>query len=284
MSTLEPDQVYFQAHRGSVDEAPENTLAAFQHAWRFPGAVPETDARTTRDGELICLHDATLARTTNAPQPQNSIPVAQLTLAEIREWDAGIRFGPDFAGSRVPTLREVFALMQGRPERQLYLEIKGAALDQIRQLVDEYGLAQRMLFISSDQQVLRQISVLFPGRPTMTWISGAPEAIQTEFERVAATEFAGISQLQLHLEVRPGQPKIEFMLGDDFLKVAQNRLHACGAVLQVRPFAFDGPSLQHLLDLGIRWFVTDSPERFSQALHARHFHLARTGNDPAMHP
>ncbi|NJN83397.1 MAG: hypothetical protein HC802_14675 [Caldilineaceae bacterium] len=50
--------VFFQAHRGSVDEAPENTLSAFRHAWRFPGSIPETDIRTTADGALICLHDA----------------------------------------------------------------------------------------------------------------------------------------------------------------------------------------------------------------------------------
>ena len=38
--TAQP-QFYFQAHRGAVDEAPENTIVALQHAWTVPGAVPE---------------------------------------------------------------------------------------------------------------------------------------------------------------------------------------------------------------------------------------------------
>ncbi len=57
---IAPREIYFQAHRVTIVEAPENTLPAYRHAWRIFGAIPEVDVRTTADGVLVCLHDATL--------------------------------------------------------------------------------------------------------------------------------------------------------------------------------------------------------------------------------
>jgi hypothetical protein len=46
------------------------------------------------------------------------------------------------------------------------------------------------------------------------------------------------------------------------------QLAATGTTVQLRLFDFDPPGLSKLLDLGVRWFVTDAPERFSAALTA----------------
>ena len=80
--------VHFQAHRGGMREAPENTLAAYRYAWAL-GGIPEVDVCTTKDGVIICLHDATLARTTNAPADVKDVPVSELTFEDVRTWDAG---------------------------------------------------------------------------------------------------------------------------------------------------------------------------------------------------
>jgi glycerophosphoryl diester phosphodiesterase len=97
------------AHRGSSGAAPENTLAAVQLAIRQKSDVVENDIQRTRDGELVIMHDLTLARTTDVEQvfpdraPWN---VRDFTLAEIKQLDAGSWFAPEFAGERVPTLAE----------------------------------------------------------------------------------------------------------------------------------------------------------------------------------
>ncbi|MGY4718761.1 glycerophosphodiester phosphodiesterase family protein [Naumannella cuiyingiana] len=97
------------AHRGASADAPENTLAAVERAIDDGSAVVECDVQRTADGELVVLHDATLARTTDAGsvfprrKPWN---VADLTLDQVRRLDAGAWFGAEFAGQRVPTLRE----------------------------------------------------------------------------------------------------------------------------------------------------------------------------------
>lgn len=97
------------AHRGSSGVAPENTVAAVRQALRHRADTVENDIQRTRDGELVIIHDTTLARTTDVEQvfpdraPWN---VGDFTLAEIKKLDAGSWFAPEFTGQRVPTLAE----------------------------------------------------------------------------------------------------------------------------------------------------------------------------------
>jgi glycerophosphoryl diester phosphodiesterase len=105
------------AHRGSSGAAPENTLAAVRLAIAQKSDVVENDIQRTRDGELVIMHDLTLARTTDVEQVfPDRAPwhVRDFTLAEIKQLDAGSWFAPEFAGERVPTLAEwVGAVGQG---------------------------------------------------------------------------------------------------------------------------------------------------------------------------
>ncbi|HXF63056.1 MAG TPA: DUF952 domain-containing protein [Caldilineaceae bacterium] len=258
--------VFFQAHRGSVDEAPENTLAAFRHAWRFPGAIPETDVRTTVDGALVCLHDATLARTTDAPAAVRDRPVAELTLDEVRRWDAGGRFGPAFRGQPAPTLDELLAEMASVPDRWLYVEPKAVELAALRKKLDEYGVTARVILVSGYPAMLAALRRVFPGAPTMTWISGPPEAIREQLARWRRAGLDGLRQLQVHLTVETGPPEIRYSFDDDFLAATREWLAGEGVDLQLRPFALDAAALKRLLGLGVRWFVSDAPAHFSRVL------------------
>lgn len=268
-TTQEPsahNPVFFQAHRGGLDEVPENTLAAFAHAWSIPGAIPETDVRTTSDGVMICLHDETLARITNAPEDIQDVPVSQLTFEQIQPWDASGRFAPQYTDQHVPTLRDLLGLMREDAGRRLYLEIKDADLNQLKQLLDEYGVTERMIFIHGDPATCGEIQRFFDGAPTMTWLSGPPEDIRAGFARIAQGNFAGVSQLQLHLRAARTEPSIEYVLDADFLREAVAQTRAAGVDLQVRPFRFDPASLRTLMDLGIRWYVADAPRAFADAV------------------
>ncbi len=110
-----------QGHRGASALAPENTLAAFQKAIELGADGMEMDLQLTRDGVVVVIHDDTLDRTTDGHGR-----VTDLSLAEVREADAGAKFGSAFRGQRVPTLSEVIDLVKasGNDRVRLNLEIK----------------------------------------------------------------------------------------------------------------------------------------------------------------
>ncbi|MEU6861913.1 glycerophosphodiester phosphodiesterase family protein [Streptomyces sp. NPDC046876] len=114
------------AHRGASAYAPENTLASIDLAMRLGFDWVENDVQRTRDGELVVIHDDTLARTTDVEQrfpDRKPWKVKDFTAAEIATLDAGSWFDDSYAGARVPTLREYLDRVQ-RNRQRLLLEIK----------------------------------------------------------------------------------------------------------------------------------------------------------------
>ncbi|MHA7285879.1 glycerophosphodiester phosphodiesterase [Arthrobacter sp. MDT3-44] len=70
------------AHRGSSGTYAEHTRAAYLQALADGADGVECDVHLSRDGQLVCIHDTTLERTTNG-----SGDVADLTLAELQQLD-----------------------------------------------------------------------------------------------------------------------------------------------------------------------------------------------------
>lgn len=137
-------------HRGASAHAPENTLAAFRLAAEHGADGVELDAKLTADGQIVVMHDATVTRTTGAAGR-----VSEMSLAQIKTLDAGIYFGEQFAGERVPTLEEVLRFAAGLGRRFLIdieltnystpgdgLAAKAAAL------VSELGMESSVIFTS----------------------------------------------------------------------------------------------------------------------------------------
>lgn len=117
MSSSHPEKIKVIAHRGGAKLAPENTLAAIKQAVDLGVDMIEIDVILSKDGEIIVIHDSKIDRTTNG-----SGVVKEMTLAEIKRYDAGSWFDAKFAGEKVPTLAEVFSAINGRST--LLIEIK----------------------------------------------------------------------------------------------------------------------------------------------------------------
>lgn len=61
----EPVTIEVVAHRGSNDEEPEHSLAAYLRAIEEGADAIECDVRLTADGTLICVHDRRIDRTSS---------------------------------------------------------------------------------------------------------------------------------------------------------------------------------------------------------------------------
>jgi glycerophosphoryl diester phosphodiesterase len=131
-------------HRGIPTHAPEETLATFNACIDLRVGV-ELDVRRTRDGQLVCLHDPTLDRTTDGKGK-----LADVSLRELRQLDAGKKFDAAFTGERVPTLEEFFALLRERKAKSLLVAIdlkeRGCEEDVVV-LAEKYGVLRQLVFI-----------------------------------------------------------------------------------------------------------------------------------------
>lgn len=91
------------AHRGASLVEPENTLAAMARAVEDGADALEVDVRLSRDRQAVCVHDATVDRTSDGTGK-----VSSLSLADLQRLD--------FGGQGVLTLRELMAFV-GRASR-----------------------------------------------------------------------------------------------------------------------------------------------------------------------
>ena len=97
------------AHRGASLLAPENTMAAFNLAVEVGAHAIELDAKLSRDGEVVIMHDSTLDRTTDGTGT-----VRSHTVMELWSLDAGSHFGNSFTGELIPILADVFNRLAGK--------------------------------------------------------------------------------------------------------------------------------------------------------------------------
>jgi len=158
-------QVVAISHRGEHLFRPENTMPAFQEAIRVGADFIEVDVRTTKDGKLILSHDATVDRCTNGTGK-----VADMTFDEIEALDAGIKRGPEFARTRIPTFDEVLDLAGGRIG--IYVDVKYATAADLVSHIQAHGmtdnvvmycglpLAKQILSLNSNLKVMPEASTV----------------------------------------------------------------------------------------------------------------------------
>jgi glycerophosphoryl diester phosphodiesterase len=144
--------IHLIAHRGDARDYPENTLPAFAAALTQGLRFLELDVHLSADGVPMVIHDHYLKRTTGLPGTvfeHRADEVARMEAAERP------RFGERFQGTCIPRLTDVLALLDGRPEVTLFVEIKRASLVQF----------------GHDQVVARVIDTLRPWRTQCVVIS-----------------------------------------------------------------------------------------------------------------
>lgn len=155
MSQMETDKkLYICGHRGYRSKYPENTLLSFYEAIQLGVDMLEFDLALSQDGILMIMHDDTVDRTTNGHGK-----ISDLTFAELKRLDAGIKFGKWFEGLRIPTFEELLEMASPYKDLLLNVEIKNAAngieaCDRAVDLLKRYNRLDSIVLNSVDARVV----------------------------------------------------------------------------------------------------------------------------------
>jgi glycerophosphoryl diester phosphodiesterase len=164
------------AHRGASKDAPENTLPAFQLAWQQGADAIEGDFWLSKDGHIVCIHDASTKR-----YAKTNLVVRDSTLEELRALDVGAYRGPEFKDTRIPTISEVFSTIPC--QKKIYIEVK-CGPEIIPALLKELkssGLKkEQIVVISFKQQVIQEMKAQAPQYKAY-WLCGFKKQKTGEF-------------------------------------------------------------------------------------------------------
>jgi glycerophosphoryl diester phosphodiesterase len=211
---------------------------------------------------VVIHHDAEVDRTSDG-----SGPVAEKTLAELRELDAGYRFSPDGGrshpfrgrGVRIPTLAEAY---EAFPEMRFNLEIKAATP----------GLVERTLQLSAARAGHTLLAAADPGIMAALREAAAREKVPVAIGASVADVLAFV---RAALDGKPPPPgPMALQVPPDFggrpLVTARFVEHAHAHELHVHVWTINDPDeIERLLDLGVDGIVSDHPDRAVAACAAR---------------
>ncbi|MFY0255468.1 glycerophosphodiester phosphodiesterase family protein [Chitinophaga sp. 30R24] len=159
------------AHRGNHTQVPENTVAAIEEAIRCGADYAELDLRTTKDSQLVLMHDASVSRTTNGEGQ-----VADMTLAELRQLKLT---GANGSAYQVPTFAEVLNACKGK--LNIYLDFKDADVAATWQQIKAAGMEKQVVVYLNEKEQYKPWRTIAPEVPLMCSL---PEQITTP-ERLA---------------------------------------------------------------------------------------------------
>src|SRR5829696_2355157 len=251
------------AHRGASTLAPENTIEAFRLAVEAGAGGFELDVHMTRDGHIVVIHDVTVDRTTNG-----SGAVSEMTLDELRAFDAGHNFSPDGGptrpyrgkGVRVPTLGEV---LDEFPGVDVNIEIKAPTPgieETVLRVLREANASGRALVVSTPHAIVKRFRKTSGG------------LISSGASRWEIKVFYTLSRLHLERLLRPVYDALQVPLLHRGILVVTPRFvraaHARGVRVDVWTIN-RSDEMRRLLDLGVDVIMTDRPGTLTEVLKER---------------
>lgn len=149
------------AHRGNHIKVPENTLEAVKAAIKSKSDYVEIDLRTSKDGQLVIHHDATVDRMTNG-----SGNVKDFTLTELQQLNVGHKSRPAKRIYRIPTFADVLKVCKGKIN--IYLDFKDADVTETYRQIREAGMEKQVAVYVNGIQQYEEWRNTAPGIPLIT--------------------------------------------------------------------------------------------------------------------
>ena len=150
------------AHRGFSGKYPENTMLAFEKAVEIGVDGIELDVHLTKDNEIVIIHDEDIKRTCDGEGL-----VKDMTLEELRKFDASATFRGQYGFCGIPTLREYFELIKDTPIIT-NIELKTGVYEyhtieqRVIDMVREFGLSEKIIFSSFNHFTVKRCEEIAP--------------------------------------------------------------------------------------------------------------------------
>jgi glycerophosphoryl diester phosphodiesterase len=242
------------AHRGSRLLWPENTTTSFRGAYDLGYRHFETDLHLTADGVIVCFHDPTVNRTTDA-----SGRVEDHTLAELQTLNAGHRhatpegFVHRKAGAKVPTLEWLLTTF---PDASVVLDMKCDGLAApLTSLINDLGAHERLIVGSFSDARLNEFRAASGGR-VATSVGQTEARLWLLASRLGRSIRKEASALQV-----PAFSRGIRVVDEKLVKAAHD------AGLQVHVWTVNAPSdMRRFLDMGVDGVITDRPDILKEIL------------------
>ncbi|MFX1579153.1 MAG: glycerophosphodiester phosphodiesterase [Promethearchaeota archaeon] len=214
------------AHKGASAYAPENTLLSFRRAYELGAQMIELDVHETLDGQLVCIHDKTVDRTTDG-----SGEVRNFSYEELMKMDAG-------DGERIPLLEDVLTFASGKLQVNIELKVIGVEME-VLDLVEKTGMNDSIVISSFLHGALSTIKEISSNSATAILIKD---------------KMNDLVQYAVDLEVNAINPDHK-LVSTDLVKDAQ--MHT----LRVYPWTVnDTVTMKRLFGIGVDGIITDYPD------------------------
>ncbi|HEY2828329.1 MAG TPA: glycerophosphodiester phosphodiesterase family protein, partial [Pirellulales bacterium] len=214
-------------------------------AWQEGADAVEGDFRLTRDGQIVCVHDASLKRTTGIDRRVN-----ECSLAELRAFDAGSWKGPQFAGERIPTFDELLDTLPAG--KRFYVEVKSGPeiVEPLWEVIAKHDLPpEQLVLISLQLPVVTAIKEAIPSCPAY-WV--------VEFKRAETGQWQPNARDIIGTAERAGLDGVDLMATGPIDAPLVKRIKAANLGLCV--WTVDDPDrARRLIDLGVQRITTNRP-------------------------
>jgi glycerophosphoryl diester phosphodiesterase len=225
-------------------------LAAFEKAVELGADGIEFDVHLSADGVPVVIHDFTVDGTTDG-----SGQVASLTLAQLKQLDAGSTFDPPFIDERIPTLEEVLETVESRLLLNIELKTTNPRDNGLEQAVitqvEQHGMEKHVLFSSFNPFSLRRAKRIAPHIPVgLLYALDLPLPLRR----------AWLAFLVPHEARHPEHT----MVDAHYVAWARRRGY------QVNTWTVDDPGeMRRLINLGVDSIITNVPDVLHSILESR---------------
>lgn len=267
-----------QGHRGCRGLMPENTIAAMIHALDLGVTTLEMDAVITADKRVILSHEPFMSAeistrpdgSTISARDERSFNIYQMKLAEVRQWDVGLKPNARFPRQQrmkavKPLLEDVidsvetYIRKKGLPKVNYNIETKcDPSTDGIfhpdpvtftsllLDVIKRKGIAGRVIVQSFDIRTLQELHRKDPGIRTSMLVGG--KVLLSVEENLKLLGF------------------IPSIYSPYFAQVNEQMMAACREKrMQVVPWTVnDKASIEKMVALGVDGIITDYPDLFTR--------------------